>query len=128
MTRLEDVTGKPVIHFKHDGKDQTLTCDVIAGCDGFHGVCRPAIPENLLKTYDREFPFSWLGILSESPPLHEMTYANHDRGFALCSRRSPQDRAALSAMSAGRRARSLAGLRASGTSCTSGSATRAAAN
>ena len=91
VTRLEDVTGgKPTIHFTHDGKDETLTCDVIAGCDGFHGVCRPAIPADLLKTYDREFLFSWLGILSESPPLHEMTYANHDRGFALCSRRSPK--------------------------------------
>ncbi len=91
VTRLDNLTGdKPTIHFKHDGKDQTLTCDVIAGCDGFHGVCRPAIPADLLKIYDREFPFSWLGILSESAPLTEMTYANHDRGFALCSRRSPK--------------------------------------
>ncbi|CAN0103158.1 unnamed protein product, partial [Phaeothamnion confervicola] len=91
VTRLDGLTGdKPAIHFKHDGKDQTLVCDVIAGCDGFHGVSRPAIPADILKIYDREFPFAWLGILSESPPLHEMTYANHDRGFALCSRRSPK--------------------------------------
>ena len=88
-TRLDGLTGdKPVIHFKHQGQDRTLTCDVIAGCDGFHGVCRPAIPESDLKIYDGEFPFGWLGILSESPPLAEMTYANHDRGFALASRRS----------------------------------------
>jgi p-hydroxybenzoate 3-monooxygenase len=83
-------TGKPVIHFKHAGKDETLVCDVIAGCDGFHGVCRPAIPESVLTIYDREFPFGWLGILSESKPFTEMSYANHERGFALASRRSPR--------------------------------------
>jgi p-hydroxybenzoate 3-monooxygenase len=90
-TRIDGLTSdKPTIHFRRDGKDETLTCDIVAGCDGFHGVCRPAIPAERLTTYDREFPFSWLGILSESPPLHEMTYANHDRGFALASRRSPK--------------------------------------
>ena len=68
--------------------EHTLTCDIIAGCDGFHGVCRPAIPDGVLTTYDHVFPFGWLGILSESPPIKEMTYANHDNGFALCSRRS----------------------------------------
>ncbi len=83
-------SGAPTIRFTRDGREETLTCDVIAGCDGFHGVCRPAIPPDILQTFDREFPFSWLGILSESPPLKEMTYANHDRGFALCSRRSPK--------------------------------------
>ena len=83
-------TDRPTIHFKHAGKDDTLTCDIIAGCDGFHGVCRPAIPADVLTVYDREFPFGWLGILSESPPLKEMTYANHDNGFALASRRSLQ--------------------------------------
>ena len=80
---------KPTIHFDHKGKAETLTCDIVAGCDGFHGICRAAIPAGALKIYDREFPFGWLGILSESPPLAEMTYANHDRGFALASRRSP---------------------------------------
>ncbi len=90
-TRLEGLkSDKPTVHFRHEGQDKTLTCDVIAGCDGFHGVSRPAIPADVLQTFDREFPFSWLGILSESPPLTEMTYANHDRGFALCSRRSPK--------------------------------------
>jgi p-hydroxybenzoate 3-monooxygenase len=89
-TRIEDATGKPVIHFTHAGEAQTLACDFVAGCDGFHGVSRPTIPESELKIYDREFPFSWLGILSESSPLKEMTYCNHDRGYALVSRRSPQ--------------------------------------
>jgi p-hydroxybenzoate 3-monooxygenase len=90
-TRLENLTGDaPAIRFKQQGRDQTLTCDIVAGCDGFHGVCRPAIPDGVLTVYDREFPFGWLGIMSESPPLKEMTYCNHDRGFALASRRSPQ--------------------------------------
>ena len=81
---------RPTIRYTKDGAEHTLTCDVIAGCDGFHGVCRPAIPQGALTTYDHVFPFGWLGILSESPPIKEMTYANHDRGFALCSRRSPR--------------------------------------
>jgi p-hydroxybenzoate 3-monooxygenase len=67
-----------------------LECDVIAGCDGFHGIARPAIPADALTIHDHIFPFGWLGILSESPPLADMTYANHDRGFALASRRSPR--------------------------------------
>ncbi len=83
-------TNQPTIHFKHAGKDETLTCDFVAGCDGFHGVCRPTIPGDVLKVYDREFPFGWLGILSESKPFPEMSYANHERGFALASRRSPR--------------------------------------
>lgn len=82
-------TDKPSIRFKRDGKDEALTCDVIAGCDGFHGISRAAIPSDVLKVYDRVFPYGWLGILSESPPLEDMTYANNDRGFALASRRSP---------------------------------------
>ena len=83
-------TNKPSIRFTYQDKNETLECDFIAGCDGFHGVSRPAIPDGVLETYDRIFPFGWLGILSESPPLKEMTYANHDRGYALASRRSPQ--------------------------------------
>ena len=81
-------TDKPTIRYRQHDTERTLTCDVVAGCDGFHGVCRPAIPESALTTYDHVFPFGWLGILSESPPIKEMTYANHDDGFALCSRRS----------------------------------------
>ncbi len=82
--------GKPSIRFRHKGEDHTLDCDVIAGCDGFHGIARAAIPDGALTLYDHIFPFGWLGILSESPPLADMTYANHDRGFALASRRSPR--------------------------------------
>jgi p-hydroxybenzoate 3-monooxygenase len=83
-------TAKPVIHFRHKGVQHALECDVIAGCDGFHGIARPAIPADALTIHDHIFPFGWLGILSESPPLADMTYANHDRGFALASRRSPR--------------------------------------
>jgi p-hydroxybenzoate 3-monooxygenase len=83
-------TKRPTIRYSHKGENATLECDIIAGCDGFHGISRPAIPESVLSTYDRIFPFGWLGILSESPPLVEMTYANHARGFALASRRTPQ--------------------------------------
>src|SRR5262249_22745154 len=75
------------IRYRAGGAEQTLTCDVVAGCDGFHGVCREAIPPDVLTTWDRVFPFGWLGILSESPPIREMTYMNHAHGFALCSRR-----------------------------------------
>jgi p-hydroxybenzoate 3-monooxygenase len=89
VTSLGGLDGdKPTVRYMKDGTEHTLTCDIIAGCDGFHGVCRPAIPAGVLTTYDHIFPFGWLGILSESRPIREMTYANHDRGFALCSRRS----------------------------------------
>ena len=83
-------TATPTVRYRAGGRDETLSCDVIAGCDGFHGVCRDAFPAGALTTYDRVFPFGWLGILSESPPIPEMTYINHERGFALCSRRSPR--------------------------------------
>jgi p-hydroxybenzoate 3-monooxygenase len=87
---LDDVTGTaPIVRYRADGAEHALTCDVIAGCDGFHGVCREAVPPEALTIYDRVFPFGWLGILSESPPIREMTYINHARGFGLCSRRSP---------------------------------------
>jgi p-hydroxybenzoate 3-monooxygenase len=81
-------SDRPSIRYRQGDTEHTLTCDIIAGCDGFHGVSRPAIPDGVLTTYDHVFPFGWLGILSESPPIKEMTYANHDDGFALCSRRS----------------------------------------
>ncbi len=81
---------KPTIHFKHEGELKTLECDIVAGCDGFHGICRAAIPENLLSVYDRNLPFGWLGILAEAKPFPEMSYSNHERGFALASRRSPK--------------------------------------
>lgn len=87
---LEGIDGeRPRIHYRQNGREDTIECDVIAGCDGFHGVSRGAIPENILTHYDRVFPFGWLGIVAEARPLQEMTYANHARGFALASRRGP---------------------------------------
>jgi p-hydroxybenzoate 3-monooxygenase len=89
-SHIEGLTGeRPTIHFKHEGEAKTLECDMVAGCDGFHGICRAAIPENLLTVYDRIFPFGWLGILAESKPFPEMSYSSHERGFSLASRRSP---------------------------------------
>ena len=87
---IEGIDGeRPAIRYRKDGREATLLCDAVAGCDGFHGVCRGAVPAGALALYDRVFPFGWLGILSESPPIKEMTYCNHERGFALASRRSP---------------------------------------
>ena len=63
-----------------------LECDFIAGCDGFHGVCRASVPARALRTYEKVYPFGWLGVLADVPPVsHELIYANHERGFALCS-------------------------------------------
>jgi len=91
VTGVDGLTGdRPTIHFEQGGQKQTLECDFIAGCDGFHGPCKEAIPAELLKGYDRVYPFGWLGILAEAPPSQdELIYANHDRGFALYSMRSP---------------------------------------
>jgi p-hydroxybenzoate 3-monooxygenase len=84
-------SGTPSIRFKSEEKPQELTCDFIAGCDGFHGVCRPSIPARALTAFEREYPFAWLGILAQAPPSsHELIYAYHDRGFALLSMRSPE--------------------------------------
>jgi p-hydroxybenzoate 3-monooxygenase len=83
-------TARPVINFRHKGEQHALECDVVAGCDGFHGIARASVPQDTLAVHDHIFPFGWLGILSESRPLADMTYANHDRGFALASRRSPR--------------------------------------
>jgi p-hydroxybenzoate 3-monooxygenase len=79
----------PHVTFEHDGERHRIDCDVIAGCDGFHGVCRPAI-ERVLHSYSREYPFGWLGILAEvAPSTDELVYNHHARGFALLSLRSP---------------------------------------
>jgi p-hydroxybenzoate 3-monooxygenase len=88
---VHDLAGtSPRISFKHNGKAQELACDFIGGCDGFHGICRPSIPDGVLTVYDREYPFGWVGILSESPPADdELIYAYHERGFALYTMRSP---------------------------------------
>jgi p-hydroxybenzoate 3-monooxygenase len=82
-------SDEPYVRFTHDGEEHRLDCDVIAGCDGFHGVCRPAI-EHVLQTFTREYPYAWLGILADvAPSIDELVYANHERGFALLSLRSP---------------------------------------
>jgi p-hydroxybenzoate 3-monooxygenase len=82
--------SKPAIHFRHDGAEREVHCDFIAGCDGFHGICRPSIPEGILTVYERTYPFGWLGILAEAAPsCDELVYTHHERGFALFSMRSP---------------------------------------
>jgi p-hydroxybenzoate 3-monooxygenase len=88
---LHDVTSaKPFVTYKKDGREHRIDCDYIAGCDGFHGVSRQTIPEGERKEFERVYPFGWLGILSETPPVsHELIYANHTRGFALASMRNP---------------------------------------
>ncbi len=80
----------PSVTFTHDGRPQTLECDFIAGCDGFHGVSRPSMPDGVLTVFERVYPFAWLGILAHAEPSsEELIYANHERGFALHSMRSP---------------------------------------
>jgi p-hydroxybenzoate 3-monooxygenase len=88
--RLEDLgSAAPRVHFTCNGVAQTLECDFVAGCDGFHGVCRRSIPDGAVRTYERVYPFGWLGILADVPPVsEELIYANSERGFALASMRS----------------------------------------
>lgn len=87
---VHDFDGaKPKIRYQKDGEVCELACDFIAGCDGFHGICRPSIPAGVLTEYERVYPFGWLGILAEAPPSsHELIYTYHERGFALLSMRS----------------------------------------
>jgi p-hydroxybenzoate 3-monooxygenase len=96
LFEVEDVrvTGlegdEPLLRFRHGGLDHELACDYVAGCDGSHGVCRPAIPQGALAVYERRYPFAWLGILAQAAPASdELIYAYHERGFALQSMRSP---------------------------------------
>ncbi|MEP6546055.1 MAG: 4-hydroxybenzoate 3-monooxygenase [Gammaproteobacteria bacterium] len=80
---------QPVVRYSHAGRTHTLDCDFIAGCDGYHGVCRRSIPTGASQSFERIYPFGWLGILADVPPVaHELIYSNHERGFALCSMRS----------------------------------------
>jgi p-hydroxybenzoate 3-monooxygenase len=90
--RVRNFDGKaPQIQFRHSGKAQQIDCDFIGGCDGFHGICRPSVPASTLTIYERDYPFGWLGILAEAPPVaDELIYAYHKRGFALFSMRSPR--------------------------------------
>jgi p-hydroxybenzoate 3-monooxygenase len=82
-------TGKPRVLYGREGVRHELECDFVAGCDGFHGVSRQSIPAGVLKTHERVYPFGWLGVLADTPPISpELVYASHERGFALCSMRS----------------------------------------
>ncbi|HEX7238177.1 MAG TPA: 4-hydroxybenzoate 3-monooxygenase [Gammaproteobacteria bacterium] len=87
---LEDIAGeRPRLRYSSRGEPHLLECDFIAGCDGFHGVSRKAIPAAVLKTHERVYPFGWLGVLADAPPVSpELIYLSHERGFALCSMRS----------------------------------------
>src|SRR5204862_735363 len=82
---------RPRITYTHEGQSRELGCDAIAGCDGFHGICRPSIPDGVLSHNQLDYPFAWLGILAQVPPsTEELIYAPHERGFALHSLRSPE--------------------------------------
>jgi p-hydroxybenzoate 3-monooxygenase len=82
--------ARPAITYTHGGTRHELQCDFIAGCDGYHGVSRASVPPAALTLYERVYPFGWLGVLADTPPVsHELIYSNHERGFALCSMRSP---------------------------------------
>ncbi|MDP3519162.1 MAG: 4-hydroxybenzoate 3-monooxygenase [Hydrogenophaga sp.] len=82
-------TDRPRVTYEKDGVKHEVVCDFIAGCDGFHGVCRASAPRNAIREYEKIYPFGWLGILSDTPPVHhELIYVNSQRGFALCSQRS----------------------------------------
>jgi len=87
--RALDTSG-PIVRFSHGGTEHDLHCDFVAGCDGFHGICRPSIPAGVQTIYERGYPFGWLGILAEAAPSSdELVYTYHERGFALFSMRSP---------------------------------------
>ena len=82
-------SAAPRVTFRANGQEQELHCDFIAGCDGYHGISRASVPASALQTFERVYPFGWLGLLVDRPPAaHELVYANHERGFALCSMRS----------------------------------------
>ena len=86
----QDLTStRPYVTYRKDGREHRIDCDFVAGCDGYHGVSRSCIPRDVLRTYEKVYPFGWLGILADVPPCdHELIYSNHERGFALASMRS----------------------------------------
>jgi p-hydroxybenzoate 3-monooxygenase len=86
---LHDLTGTPSVTYRKNGLEHRLECDFVAGCDGFHGVSRSCIPSSVLRTFEKIYPIGWLGVLSRTPPVAGLIYANHKRGFALASRRNP---------------------------------------
>jgi p-hydroxybenzoate 3-monooxygenase len=85
----ELTTGRPYVTYEKNGGQVRIDCDYIAGCDGYHGVSRTSIPADVLKTYEKGYPFGWLGIMSQTPPYPDICYCHHSRGFALASQRSP---------------------------------------
>jgi p-hydroxybenzoate 3-monooxygenase len=89
---VHDIEGaRPRVTFTQEDRADELECDIVAGCDGFHGVCRPSIPDGVVRTYEREYPFGWLGILAQvAPSMEELVYSHSERGFALLSLRSPE--------------------------------------
>lgn len=89
VTPLEFGSERPRVRYEKDGQQHEISCDFIAGCDGFHGVCRASVPADSIRNYEKVYPFGWLGILADVPPVsHELIYAHTERGFALCSQRS----------------------------------------
>src|ERR1700733_8913737 len=81
--------AQPFVTYRHDGREHRIDCEFIAGCDGFHGVCRASVPPGARREYEKVYPFGWLGLMSDTPPLHEeLLYVRSPRGFALCSMRS----------------------------------------
>ncbi|WP_315126438.1 4-hydroxybenzoate 3-monooxygenase [Comamonas antarctica] len=89
VTPLEFGSERARVRYEKDGQQHEISCDFIAGCDGFHGVCRASIPADGIRNYEKVYPFGWLGILADVPPVsHELIYAHTERGFALCSQRS----------------------------------------
>ena len=83
-------SNRPKVRYRKDGREHEVECDFIAGCDGFHGVCRESVPAGSISNFERVYPFGWLGVLSETKPVSdELIYVCHERGFALCSMRSP---------------------------------------
>jgi 4-hydroxybenzoate 3-monooxygenase len=111
-------SAKPRVRYEKDGQTHELECDFIAGCDGYHGVSRASVPADAIQTYEKVYPFGWLGVLADVPPVsHELIYANTERGFALCSMRSAT-RSRYYVQVPDRRARWKTGAtRPSGTSC-----------
>jgi p-hydroxybenzoate 3-monooxygenase len=87
---LHDLTSdRPFVTYEKGGAGRRIDCDYVAGCDGYHGVSRPSIPADVLRTYEKSYPFGWLGIMSETPPYKDLCYCYHSRGFALASMRNP---------------------------------------
>ncbi|MDV4266901.1 4-hydroxybenzoate 3-monooxygenase [Acinetobacter baumannii] len=87
--QVKDFYTAPKVEFEHQGKTFQIQCDFIAGCDGYHGVCRASVPEDKIKTFEKVYPFGWLGVLADVPPVaDELIYVQSERGFALCSMRS----------------------------------------